>query len=325
MLGVLLLPFVVTALGAAGSGPIVVHVVADDLGRDDLGFMNGNKTHTPHINERVQQGIFLTHYHTYKVCSPSRASIMTGRYPWGVGYYDMVGPLQVPLDFTMMPALLAANGWSTHALGKWNLGNDVKAFTPTFRGFSTFFGYYAAALADYWWHGSPSKARCNLTIPFCTDLSNSSGLLDPDGVMPASPSVNGTYDQELFSAEAVRLIEQAAAEASHSASTSTRTRTRTGTRTGSSTGGRAGTYIYLAYQNVHTTSQNPATLSGSQPFQAPCATVDELYSTTAEDCYKVLGAMVTELDYGVGNVTAALQASGLDWVMILTADNGGLY
>ena len=56
-------------------------------------------------------------------------------------------------------------------------------------------------------------------------------------------------------------------------------------------------------------TQNPATLSGSQPFQAPCATVDELYSTTAEDCYKVLGAMVTELDYGVGNVTNAFKAA----------------
>lgn len=56
----------------------------------------------------------------------------------------MVGPLAVPLDFTMLPAVLAAEGWATHAIGKWNLGATVKAYTPTFRGFDTFFGYCEA-------------------------------------------------------------------------------------------------------------------------------------------------------------------------------------
>ena len=83
----------------------------------------------------------------------------------------------------------------------------------------------------------------------------------------------------------------------------------------------APTYIYLAYQNVHTTAQSSATLSGEQPFQAPCRTVEGIsqYRHTAFDTYKVLGAMVTELDYGVGNVTAALRAAGQDWLMIMTA------
>jgi leishmanolysin-like peptidase len=62
-------------------------------------------------------------------------------------------------------------------------------------------------------------------------------------------------------------------------------------------------------------------------LHAPCEEVDELYADTSSDNYKVMGAMVTELDYGVGNVTAALQAqhtnSGRDWLMLLAADNGG--
>eukprot|EP00036_Acanthoecidae_sp_10tr_P003653 CAMPEP_0182937928 /NCGR_PEP_ID=MMETSP0105_2-20130417/42963_1 /TAXON_ID=81532 ORGANISM="Acanthoeca-like sp., Strain 10tr" /NCGR_SAMPLE_ID=MMETSP0105_2 /ASSEMBLY_ACC=CAM_ASM_000205 /LENGTH=113 /DNA_ID=CAMNT_0025077177 /DNA_START=47 /DNA_END=384 /DNA_ORIENTATION=- len=106
--------FASAAAAAAASpslrSPIVVHVVADDLGYNDLGFMNGNKTHTPHVNRLVRDGVLLTQYHTYKVCSPSRAAIMTGRYPWGVGYYDMLGPEMVPLNFVMLPQLLADAG-----------------------------------------------------------------------------------------------------------------------------------------------------------------------------------------------------------------------
>ena len=66
-----------------------------------------------------------------------------------------------------------------------NLGNLVKDYTPTYRGFDTFTGYYAAALKDYWYHGSPQGRKgCNGTCadpgtsPSCaspTDLSNSSG------------------------------------------------------------------------------------------------------------------------------------------------------
>jgi arylsulfatase A-like enzyme len=234
---------------------------------------------------------------------------MTGRYPWAVGYYDMQGAEAVPLNYTMLPAVLAQKGWSTHAIGKWNLGNTVRRYTPTFRGFSTFFGYYAAALGDYWYHGDPAKCPAveNATKSFFTDLSNSSGAGIAEGVLPAdAPGVNGTYDQELFTAEAVRLIE---------------------TYGGVGNNPRGATpqnlYIYLAYQNVHTTAQNKETVSGAQPLHAPCKTVDELYADTASDTHKVMGAMVTELDYGIGNVTAALDASRRDWVMILVSDNGG--
>ncbi len=47
-----------------------------DLGYNDLGFTNNGKTHTPNIDEAVRNGIQLTAYHTYKVCSPTRASLM---------------------------------------------------------------------------------------------------------------------------------------------------------------------------------------------------------------------------------------------------------
>jgi hypothetical protein len=195
----------------------------------------------------------------------------------------MKGDLHVPLEYKMMPAVLAENGWSTHAIGKWNLGASVKRYTPTFRGFDSHFGYYNAALADYWYHGGGVFGCGNNSVS--TDLSNSSGMNVSDGVQPADKRLNNTYDSELFGAEAVRLIRRAANSSS-------------------------GMYIYLAFQNVHKTDGEKHTISGDQAFQSPCNTVDSLYAHTALDSDKVLGGMVTELDYGVGNVTAALQATG---------------
>ena len=129
-------------------------------------------------------------------------------------------------------------------------------------------GYCNAALKDYWYHGGSCSKACAARS---TDLSNSSGLRDPAGVRHASDSVNGTYDSEIFTTEALRVLREHGSAADV-----------------------PGLYIYLAYQNVHTTVQERTTISGQQPFQAPCATVDEYYSHAATDAVKVLGAMVSD-------------------------------
>jgi arylsulfatase B len=240
--------------------------------------------------------------HRLPAPQPTRASLMTGRYPWGVGYYDMKGPEMVPLSFVMLPQLLHDMGFATHALGKWNLGNLVKDFTPTYRGFDTFTGYYAAALKDYWYHGNPTACKTSNCSepgagPLCsspTDLSNSSGPT----VAPAdAPGVNGTYDEIVFTNEAVRLIRGADPT--------------------------KGFYMYLAYQNVHSTAQNPAILSGSHPIQAPCSVIDTYCEHIAADTYKAQGGALTTLDFGVGNVTAAMDALARPYLITFVADNGG--
>eukprot|EP01046_Picozoa_sp_COSAG06_P039142 COSAG06_NODE_4589_length_4122_cov_1.697241_3_plen_308_part_00 len=215
-------------------------------------------TLTPSINRLMSEGIKLT-----------------GRYPWGVGYYDMKGPEAIPLGFKLVSNLLADAGYETHAIGKWNLGSKIKPYTPTRRGFSTFFGYYAACQVDYWYHGAGPQ-ECGqkgvgghdgipLHVGNITDLSNSSAATD---IQPAR-GFNGTYNEEMFTAEAERLI------AKHA----------TGLRSGEIAAG-AGFYLYLAYHNVHGATNDLA----SQ--QAPQATVD-LYNTTKLDTYKVAGAQTS--------------------------------
>ena len=70
---------VITASEAKAPPPHVLFIVGDDVGYGDFGFFNGQKTITPTIDALLQEGIFLSDYYTFKICSPSRAAMLTGR------------------------------------------------------------------------------------------------------------------------------------------------------------------------------------------------------------------------------------------------------
>lgn len=274
----------------------IVQVVADDLGYNDLGFMNGGKTVTPNIDSLRREGILLTDYYTFRVCAPSRASSMTGRYPFNVGFYDMSHDKHHCVDpsFKMLPELLRAGGYRTYITGKWDVGFIKQHCTPTFRGFETFLGYYSACTSDYWYHGAPGG---NATEDKCggIDLHDSTTDCVKGASMSGPHSYNGTYDQDLFTDRAVSTIQ------SHDISEPL--------------------YLYVAYHNVHDACTEDRFALG---LQAPLETVDQ-YARTRLDTWKVQGAMTTELDYGVGNITAALKSKGLweNTVFIFMSDNGG--
>lgn len=184
--------------------PHILQIVADDLGYDDLGhdsiMGNSGRTFTPNINKLMDEGVIFHDYYTFKVCSPTRASLLTGRYPWGAGFYDMSDDSNhCTAEFTLLPALLKKQGYSTHALGKYDIGYMRQECTPTLSGFDTFLGYYEACLSDYWYHWSPQQ--CDDNGPYI-DFSNST-LNHPQA---ASPILNGTYNAHVFTAETIRLI-----------------------------------------------------------------------------------------------------------------------
>eukprot|EP00039_Didymoeca_costata_P006376 m.89637 g.89637 ORF g.89637 m.89637 type:complete len:574 (-) comp13233_c0_seq2:193-1914(-) len=294
---------VVSAVSAA-SNPHVLFVVADDLGYNDLGYHNNNQSHTPVLNDLISTGVWLSDYYTFKVCAPTRTSIMIGRYPWRTGYYDMIddGGHCVDPGYKMLPELLKPLGYATHAIGKWDVGMIAKHCTPTYRGFDTFLGYYTACVEDYWYHFAPS---CN---------NQSGGNLPADFTMnegttfQAIPTANGTYDAHVFTERAITLVNQ------HAENLRT-----------NRTGGDDSLFIYLAYQNVHLGCGGDIKGSGREVgVQAPCETVD-LFPKVTLDLWKGQSANLLELDYGVGNVTAAYKKNGLwdDTVFILVSDNGG--
>ena len=282
------------AAPAAPPHPHVLFITADDLGYNDLGSANGGRTLTPAIDALRAQGVVLTDYNTFKICAPSRASVLTGRYPWGAGFYDMATDNDhTTVGFTIFPELLRGAGYRTHALGKYDVGFMVRNATATYRGFDDFYGYYQACNADYWFHTAPGPCQpYNVSIQ---DWSDNAGTT----IGPPRPADNGTYNRELLSARARSVIE------AHDPSTPM--------------------FMYLAFQNVHEGCNAAAPGSVKYGMQAPLAAIERFYNTTQLDTYKVMGGMLSELDDGVADVVDALTARGMldDTLVVFVSDNGG--
>ncbi len=106
--------------------PNVVLIIADDMGRDDCGAYGNLKVKTPHIDRLAREGMrFDRAFVTASSCSPSRSSMITGRYPHNTGAAELHSPL--PRDqVTFVEKLRAAGYWTAQA-GKWHLGAFAKA------------------------------------------------------------------------------------------------------------------------------------------------------------------------------------------------------
>jgi arylsulfatase A-like enzyme len=134
---------------AADRPPNVVLILADDLGQRDLGCYGSEFYRTPHIDQLAKDGIrFTDFYAACPVCSPTRASIMTGKYPPRVGVTDWLPgrpdrpdqklkrpplAMQLALEEVTIAEALKAGGYATAHVGKWHLGGD--GFGPREQGF----------------------------------------------------------------------------------------------------------------------------------------------------------------------------------------------
>ena len=152
LLGVQALP--VTAAEPAKQ-PNIVFILADDLGRADCGFMGGTEIKTPNLDKLAAAGAKLDAFYVQPVCSPTRAAVMTGRYPMRhglqVGVVRPWAQYGLPLDEQMLPQGLKSAGYTTAITGKWHLGHFAPEYLPTNRGFDRQYGHYNGAL-DYFTH-----------------------------------------------------------------------------------------------------------------------------------------------------------------------------
>ena len=129
-------------MAAEPAPPNIVLIYCDDLGYGDLGCY-GSKLSTPHLDRMAAQGVRFTNFYSANpVCSPSRAALLTGRYPTRVGVPRVFFPvdrLGLARDEQTMADVLKARGYRTMCVGKWHLGHTPE-YLPTSRGFDEYFG-----------------------------------------------------------------------------------------------------------------------------------------------------------------------------------------
>jgi arylsulfatase A-like enzyme len=138
--------------------PNILLILADDLSHGDLSCCGGPDVRTPHIDRIFHEGRTLTRFRTNSsVCSPTRASLLTGRYPDCVGVPGVIRTHadqsfgRLAPDAVLLPALLKPAGYKTALIGKWHLGlapPDV----PNSRGFESFHGFLGDMMDDYLTH-----------------------------------------------------------------------------------------------------------------------------------------------------------------------------
>ena len=110
---------------SAGRRPNVLIVITDDHGYGDLGLHGNSKIHTPNLDRLGREGVRLTSFYVSPVCSPTRASLLTGRYNYRTGVVDtFLGRSLMRPDETTLAEILSSAGYRTGIFGKWHLGDN---------------------------------------------------------------------------------------------------------------------------------------------------------------------------------------------------------
>lgn len=168
--------------------PHIVYIVADDLGFADVGY-RGSDILTPHIDRLAAEGTRLEQFYTQPLCTPTRAALMTGRYPLRYGLQLGVIPsgarYGLATDEFLLPQALQGAGYRTAMVGKWHLGHGDRAMWPRQRGFDYFYGALVGEI-DHFKH----------TAHGVTDWYRDNTVVEEPG-----------YDTELFGADAVKVID----------------------------------------------------------------------------------------------------------------------
>jgi arylsulfatase A-like enzyme len=285
-----------------GALPNIVIILADDLGYGDLSCYNkASRIPTPQLDRLAQEGLRLTDAHSPSaVCTPTRYGLLTGRYPWRSRQKSgVLGPWGVSLiekDRLTLPAMLRANDYATHAIGKWHLGwqwptKDGKApgsridphsnvdFArpiaegPTTRGFDTYFGTDVPNYPPFCF------IENDRTVGDPSELSNA-GDFNIRG--PALPGWRAVDILPELTRRAVGTLEKSARAAD-----------------------KQPFFLYFALTSPH----------------YPIAPAPEFVGKSGAGKY---GDFVMQTDWVVGQVTDALKRTGLaeNTLVIFTSDNG---
>ncbi|XP_072047296.1 arylsulfatase B-like [Amphiura filiformis] len=271
------------------SKPHIVFIVADDLGYNDVGYHGkrmGSIADTPAIDALAYSGVRLENYYVQPRCTPTRASLLTGRYPirlgLQVGNIDVGDSTCLPLDETTLSEKLRDLGYATHAVGKWHLGFSRPACLPTRRGFESFIGILMGHATHI------DQTRANINALFTNESAEWS----------YSNESNHIYSSELYTQHAVNII------TNHNSSQPL--------------------FLYLSHQAPHSPMEALRKYQTGYMLEHPDiwnAMAKKRISSLRRD---YLG-LVKSLDDSVHTVTETLKDAGIwnNTVLVFTSDNGG--
>lgn len=268
--------------------PNIVVVVADDLGWGDVSYHGSDEIHTPNIDALAADGVALESYYVSPMCSPSRATLLSGRHPIHTGLQHNViysaEPYALPLRFKLMPEHLKTLGYETHAIGKWHIGHMTRNHTPTQRGFDSFYGYYSGH------HGYTDHTSFELYREKKPEDSWSGWGLDLWENLKADRSKTGKETTELFTEKTVQLLKDRDPSKPF--------------------------FIYLSHLAVH--------VGNYYALFEPAEKYLEMNSHIKNLKRRKLAGTLSALDESVGRLVEALNATGAiqNTILVLTTDNG---
>ncbi|MHA1681687.1 MAG: sulfatase [Promethearchaeota archaeon] len=287
--------------------PNIVFILIDDMGWMDLSCQGSTFYETPNIDSIARNGMRFTRaYASCPVCSPTRASIMTGKYPARVGITQWIGDASntgrgrviganyihnLPLKEKSLASTLQENGYRTYHVGKWHLGDE--ACWPEHHGFDVNVG------GCHWGH--PHQ-----------------GYFSPWGIATLEDGVAGEYLTDRLTDEAIRLVE------------------RNDDRP---------FFLNMWYYSVHTPIQTPAENAAKYKKKVLEGGLDREEAFTESDEYFIqegfiprkmprrviqsdpeYAGMIERLDQNIGRLLNALKRSGKyeNTIVMFYSDNGGL-
>jgi arylsulfatase A-like enzyme len=184
----------VTAVGqeakpqAAARRPNVIVIITDDQGYGDLSCHGNPILKTPHLDRLAKEGVQLTQFYVSPVCSPTRASLLTGRYNYRTGVVDtFLGRSMMHTDEVTLTEMLRGAGYRTGIFGKWHLGDNYP-MRPTDQGFEESLVIKGGGL------GQPS------------DLSGGSSYFDPLLLHNGVPKKTKGWCSDVYTDAAIEFI-----------------------------------------------------------------------------------------------------------------------
>lgn len=293
--------------------PNIVVILADDMGWMDVGY-HGSEIQTPNLDQLASEGVRLNQFYVMPACTPTRATMLTGRYT--IRYGMQTGVIKetqdhgLPTDERTLAEALKEAGYATAITGKWHLGHSRKEFLPTRRGFDHQYGCYNGMI-DYFTHMFNYRIR-GISAGGVTEVDDVRLQWKENGNdwnRNDEPLNEEGYATDLIAEEAIKVVD------GHDTTKPL--------------------FLYVPFTAPHSPLQvprkyldmyQPEDMAIAQgPQKAPIYSIGGIAPEELQRRRAIYAGMVTCMDDCIGQIMESLRAKGMDknTILFFCSDNGG--